>query len=478
MGVTPAFTGDHNIGAAYISFVLLGAGVLAPWNAFITAVDYFAEVYPGGHMDRKITVCYMPAMLITMLVVIRFHTMLSSRLRMIVGFAGFTVLLMAVPVVDALFVKESSAPPIAQALTLAAVCGTGILDGLAQGAVLGDAAYLPAKYQQAFASGTAVSGVLISLLRIFTKLGFGDSWLGLRRSTMLYFIAALAVTSLCLFLAAYVVPRLPTVLYYRDLARLRAYGSGVLPEQLKLGGELDVASYDEDDEESSMSSMEGSHKRAVGTKLASMEETATVIALAERGQKMAHGAQVNSADEEDDSAALVQGSRKKTDYLQLAYKMRHHLIGLVTVYTVTLTIFPGVVAEDVHSGSLGDWYNVLLVTAFNFADLAGKTLPAFTPVIRARRKFVAWSGARVVFLPLFYAAVMIFPDGHPGVMTLLVVVLGLSNGFVTTNAFMEAPRGLQGQEVDLAGSLLVLALSIGLLIGAGGGWLWLLVESV
>lgn len=51
-------------------------------------------------MDRKITVCYLPAMVITMLVVIRFHKLLSSRLRTTVGFAGFTILLMAVPMVS------------------------------------------------------------------------------------------------------------------------------------------------------------------------------------------------------------------------------------------------------------------------------------------------------------------------------------------------------------------------------------------
>ncbi|CAD7695186.1 unnamed protein product [Ostreobium quekettii] len=412
------------MGGAYLCFVVLGAGVLAPWNAFITAVDYFAKVYPGEHMDRKVTVCYIPALVLTMLLTIRFHNLLSSRFRMLVGFGGFSILLFAVPVVDALFVRDSAAPPVAQYLTLAAVFGTGILDGVAQGAVLGDASYLPGRYQQAFSSGTAASGVLVSLLRVFTKFGFGDSWVGLRRSTMLYFITALAVTSLCFFLAAYVVPRLPTVVYYRDLARAFETGSGVLPMELDVGGDLVVAND--------------------GT--------------------------------EDGNLALVPGSQKKADYLHVTYKLRHVIIGLVMIYTVTLTIFPGVVAEDVHSGQLGDWYNVLLVLVYNCGDLGGKSLPAVTGIIRNRLRLMAWCAARFVFLPIFYVAVMIWPDGHPGIMALLVLVLGLSNGFVTSNAFMVAPRGLQGQEVDLSGSLLVFALAIGLLIGAGGGWLWLLAE--
>lgn len=31
---------------SYFSFVLLGAGFLLPWNAFITASDYYEYVYP------------------------------------------------------------------------------------------------------------------------------------------------------------------------------------------------------------------------------------------------------------------------------------------------------------------------------------------------------------------------------------------------------------------------------------------------
>jgi phage tail protein X len=42
---------------------------------------------------------------------------------------------------------------------------------------------------------------------------------------------------------------------------------------------------------------------------------------------------------------------------------------------VTLSIFPGVLAEDVHSAELGSWYPVALLTAFNLADWAGKSVP-------------------------------------------------------------------------------------------------------
>jgi equilibrative nucleoside transporter 1/2/3 len=39
----------------WICFVL-GAGILFPWNAYITAVDYFEVLYPGRHIDRVLGV--------------------------------------------------------------------------------------------------------------------------------------------------------------------------------------------------------------------------------------------------------------------------------------------------------------------------------------------------------------------------------------------------------------------------------------
>lgn len=47
VGIPP----DHNH-VARIIFLLLGVGVLTPWNAFITAADYFGHLYPDYHIDR------------------------------------------------------------------------------------------------------------------------------------------------------------------------------------------------------------------------------------------------------------------------------------------------------------------------------------------------------------------------------------------------------------------------------------------
>ena len=71
---------------------------------------------------------------------------------------------------------------------------------------------------QAFAGGSSASGVLISMLRILTKLIFGEDRDGLRQSTILYFTIGAAITLACAVLSLYVIPNLPIVRYYNTAA--------------------------------------------------------------------------------------------------------------------------------------------------------------------------------------------------------------------------------------------------------------------
>lgn len=49
-------------------------------------------------------------------------------------------------------------------------------------------------------------------------------------------------------------------------------------------------------------------------------------------------------------------------------------LSLFLTYTVTLTIFPGFLAEDVHSDLLKDWYPLLIITCYNAGDMLGKVI--------------------------------------------------------------------------------------------------------
>ncbi|CAN7138654.1 unnamed protein product [Brassica rapa subsp. narinosa] len=69
--------------AAYVIHFLLGAGSLIPWNALITAVDYFGYLYPDKHVEKTFTVAYMSCSVLVLVLMMTWNTRLSYRLRIL-----------------------------------------------------------------------------------------------------------------------------------------------------------------------------------------------------------------------------------------------------------------------------------------------------------------------------------------------------------------------------------------------------------
>ena len=169
---------------SYATFYIAGLAVLAPWNALITCSDVWDGYFPGKNVPRLLTACYLPVTLLLMGVLLLLsHERTFPRARAVGGLAVFAVLVAAVPVWDAVAAARgsggSSSPsssrgtiPASALLTIAVL--VGIADGLAQPAVYGEAALLPARFTQAVCAGTAASGALTSLIRIITKVAFDN----------------------------------------------------------------------------------------------------------------------------------------------------------------------------------------------------------------------------------------------------------------------------------------------------------------
>lgn len=154
---------------AYIVFFILGAGFLLPWNAFITAVDYFSYLYPDAPVDRVFAVVYMVVCLIFLLLIIAYAHKSSAYTRINAGLALFVVSLLVVPVIDLVYVKGRTGLYNGYYVTVAAVGLAGVADALVQGGVIGSAGELPERYMQATCAGTAASGM-------FGILSFSAVW--------------------------------------------------------------------------------------------------------------------------------------------------------------------------------------------------------------------------------------------------------------------------------------------------------------
>lgn len=153
----------------YIIHFLLGAGYLVPWNAFITAVDYFQYLYPDKHINKVFSVGYMSAA-----VIVLFTLMCWSRsTRMNIGQGLFICALMVAPVTDWIVhgMQSKAITDIAFFVLVAMVMISGLADGLVGGSLVGATGELPGRYMQAVFAGNATAGMVLgSLFNFFNNI--------------------------------------------------------------------------------------------------------------------------------------------------------------------------------------------------------------------------------------------------------------------------------------------------------------------
>ncbi|KAL5725851.1 Epsin-1 [Ranunculus cassubicifolius] len=385
---------------AYLTFFTLGTGFLLPWNAFITAVDYFSYLYPSSSVDRVFAVVYMVIALICVAIIVIYAHRSINSVRINVGLVMFMVAMLVVPVMDVVYVKGKVGLFSGFYFTVAAVGICGVADALVQGGVVGAAGELPERYMQAVVAGTAASGVLVSFLRIITKSVYSQDAEGLRKSANLYFAVSIVFMAICI-VSYNLVDRLPVIKYYKEL---------------KLQAETE-------------------HKSEKG---------------------------------------LLTGSAWRSTLWDILGKVKWFGVGLLLVYTVTLSIFPGYITEDVQSPTLKDWYPIILITCYNVFDLVGKCLTAVY-LFENMNVAVGACVGRLVFYPLFVGCLhgpMFFRTEIP--VVILTSLLGLTNGYLTSVLMILAPKAVQIQHSETAGIVMVLFLVVGLAVGSVVSWFWVI----
>ncbi|KAI3833931.1 hypothetical protein MKW92_007901 [Papaver armeniacum] len=202
---------------AYTVHFILGLGNLLPWNALITAIDYFGYLYPTKHIDKVFSIAYMGSSLPVLLLLIGCRSnwfsnkerRLSFRFRMNIGLFMFLLTLMTPPIIDWCGVSTSSS----YYAIVGAVSVCGLADGLIGGSLIGFAGELPERYMQAVFAGTASSGVLVSVLRIITKASLPQTPAGLQTSSYLYFLVSTFIMLGCI-ICCNLLNKLPVIQYH------------------------------------------------------------------------------------------------------------------------------------------------------------------------------------------------------------------------------------------------------------------------
>lgn len=423
----------------YVVYFVLGAGFLLPWNAFITAVDYFGYLYPGSHVDRIFSVSYLIPCLVILCLLIAYGERIGPQTRINLGLGLFIISIVVVPIMEAVFINGRRGSSWTYFMTVGAVVVAGVGDALVQGTLIGFAGHLPQRYTQAIVAGTGFSGVLVSLLRIVTKGAFPDTPSGLRSSANIYFTAGAIILVSC-------------VISYNTVhgVALQIVRRNGPEEEAVVKGSIIESGPDSNEETRAEEGL--NQEDQLSPESITSGSPSTVGAL-EKGNHL-----------------VAQRIRLK----QIFFRVSWLATAITMTYVITLAIFPGFLTEDVTSVALGDWYPVLLIACYNVFDLVGKSLSA-TYVPSSQVYGFGWAAARLLFVPLYSACVhgpSIFRTET--LVFVLTGLLGLSNGYLTSCFFVMAPKGFKNGSLDAetAGVVMVLALVVGLTLGSLLSWVW------
>ena len=176
--------------AVYIVLLLSGVGFLLPYNSFITAVDFFQDIFPGTTIILDISLVYILTALIAVLLnnVIIETFSLQTRIMF-----GYLVSLVVLSTFLLLVWTSSLTTDQSYALVLLLVSVLSLAATVQQSSVYGLTGLLPRRFTQAVMTGESVAGCLACVNRILSKLLVENT----RTSTGLFIILSIILLLIC-----------------------------------------------------------------------------------------------------------------------------------------------------------------------------------------------------------------------------------------------------------------------------------------
>ena len=155
----------------------------------------------------------------------------------------------------------------------------------------------------------------------------------------------------------------------------------------------------------------------------------------------------------------------------LLYKLINFVIPLVSIYTVTLSIFPSLTSRvalcgGIHSPS----FIGFLFLMYNIIDALGRYVTGYTLEFRSWTMRVIYG---ICISRLFLAPLMLLLCFNHRILfcsnvtpVLIVSLLGLSNGYAASLCMMHWSRFVEATERDMGATLMILSITTGLSVGS------------
>jgi len=539
---TPADKHDK----AYYVLVLVGTGLLLPWNAVLTAFDYFSETY-GAWTNLSVPLLNQAANLAFMLLMVKYGARFSFTRRIVSTLLIYIICLLAIPCLSFLADVQKNA---ALVITFAIFMVLGATCAVLQASLFGLCGSLPPVYTNAIMAGSAVSGVLMNFLMmvckgLLEKFYHGSDDSSNKIEAFVFFGVSAVVEVFCIMGYLYIV-RKPFIQHH--VAHLWSVLEDVRPP----GGPQSnsptaVPTSDPAGSLQQFAQPPNMEAQPTAPRRPSLERNAPKVEV--RRVKSADGMSRGSADSAAGAASTpsqqinkwvqaddMRGSPNNyslQDYLgparerqrsasrsQLAaspdgwptadarpeqptnedmerpmmqdeemedldgfepsisvvlHKVKWHVLAVLSIFFVSLYVFPGFMTVLCASGVWGDgkdmdgWMRLILLTCFNVTDLAGRLVAPWAQRVlfseNALSKIFLVSAARLAAVPLAWLVVLGSIDTVyiPG---MLMVVLGFTNGLLGSLCMMSAPGCCESHEQEMAGTIMSVFLMLGITCGA------------
>ena len=402
--------------ATNLAFVLLGAS-LVPWQAYISALDFFMILLPNQKIQYMIPIVNMLCILCTTFMVVLFAQVVSPTKRIVASGLFLMAALLVVPfqnyyllhnhMLDAngtlLIVPSTSGKQQENTcywVVLVSLMCCATAASIMQSSLFGLAGAM-SETQPALTAwltcGQGIAGVGVVALRCLTKFGIGG--------------AKAAVSTLLFFGLGFVWVAVAMFVFYVAVVRNK--------------------------------------NTTTATLLSSVNTETEYVAL------------------ENNKDTKITLHVSKTKVLGQIWRQA----GTATlVFTTCISCFPGLTASLVSTTfHLGSWFPILLVLVYNVGDLFGKTLPQYLSVFntkhRANVHLPLAALCHVGFVPVF---ILMLTKVIVGDVVAFVVVgcLGVTTGYLGCSAMVAGPTMVAAADREIAGTLDVLALVFGLTLGS------------
>ncbi|KAI5725758.1 hypothetical protein M8J77_019848 [Diaphorina citri] len=436
---------DDRFNVAYIIFYLLGTVVLLPWFFFINANKYWmyklrdinstsnssqnSDLFNSGPDDAyfndddgkrsKLQADFLSylsvASTVPSLIFLIVNTYLANRISIGIRLVSSLVVMLLLFVTTTVMVKVNSDQwqDLFFIITLSIVVLLNIASSIMQGALFGLVGQFPSKYIGASVSGQALGGVLAAVSCIISLIVAATP----TRSAFVYFI--MADVALLASLGAYFYLR--TTTFYKF--------------HVKQAALLSAARYDPVPINSS----------------ATYHTTTAPLAC-------------------------------HIDYMLILRKIWMHGLAVCLCFLVSLSLYPSITSlvkstSPVHTEWTDKYFTpVIAFLVFSVCDYLGRFIAGYLQWPRNNGWWVLlFSISRFVFMPLVLLC-NIQPRTHLPVLitsdlvyATIVLLMGLSNGYLANITFICAAKQVDPHEQEVASAMMVLSLGVGLAGGSGLG---------